>query len=50
MLIVLGVLTLLVPFSGLPMTFRHFLTIIFGLCVLGIGLSLRSAREQNLIQ
>jgi len=45
MLIVLGVLVILVPFSGLPMSFRHLLSIIFGACVLGIGLSLRVHRE-----
>lgn len=41
-LILLGVLILIVPFSGLPVSFRSLLTLIFGACVLGIGLSLRA--------
>ena len=41
-LIVLGILTILVPFSGFPIAFRSLLTIIFGLCVLGIALSIRT--------
>lgn len=41
MLIVLGVLTILTPFSGLPVAIRTLLTVIFGACVVGIGLSLR---------
>jgi hypothetical protein len=46
-LILLGVLILIVPFSGLPISFRSLLTIIFGACVLGIGLSLRAHDVQN---
>lgn len=30
------------PFSGLPIAVRSFLLVIFGVAVLGIGLSLRS--------
>ncbi len=45
MLILIGVLTILAPFSGLPVSFRTLLTIIFGACVLGIGLSLRVNKE-----
>ncbi len=41
-LILIGVLTILTPFSGLPISFRTLLTLIFGACVLGIGLSLRA--------
>ena len=41
-LILLGILIILTPFSGLPITIRTLLTIIFGACVLGVGLSLRS--------
>jgi len=43
-LILLGVLVILAPFSGLPITFRNLFAVIFGACVLGIGLSMR-ARE-----
>ena len=41
-LILLGILTILTPFSGLPMTLRTLLAVIFGVCVLGIGLSMRA--------
>ncbi len=41
-LILLGVFTILAPLSGFPMAFRNLLTIIFGACVLGIGLSMRT--------
>ena len=41
-LIVLGVLIILTPFSGLPISIRSFLMFIFGASVLGIALSLRS--------
>ena len=44
-LILLGVLVIFVPFSGLPMTVRSLLAIIFGACVLGIGLAMRIHRE-----
>ncbi len=40
-LIVLGVLTILTPFSGLPVAIRSFLAVIFGVCIAGIGISLR---------
>lgn len=42
-LILLGLLTILVPFSGLPISFRTLLTVIFGVSVIGIGLSLRTS-------
>ena len=45
MLILLGVLTILAPFSGLPIAFRTLLTVIFGAFVLGIGLLMRTHRE-----
>ncbi len=41
-LIVLGALTILAPLSGLPVSMRTLLTIIFGACVLGIGLTMRT--------
>jgi hypothetical protein len=44
-LILLGVLVILAPFSGLPASFRSLLAVIFGACVLGIGLSMRVNKE-----
>jgi len=41
-LILLGILVILVPFSGLPIAVRSFLSVIFGACVLGIGFALRA--------
>ena len=40
-LILLGVLVMLVPFSGLPITLRTILSVLFGAVVLGIGLLTR---------
>ena len=48
-LILLGVLVILAPFSGLPVAVRNLLAVIFGACVLGIGLSMR-AREAHAAQ
>jgi hypothetical protein len=44
-LILLGVLIILVPFSGLPVTVRSLLSVILGACILGIGLSMRARKE-----
>lgn len=41
-LIVLGVLVILIPVSGLSSASRSFLSIVLGAAVLGIGLSLRT--------
>lgn len=41
-LILLGVCIILTPFSGFPIALRSVLTLIFGACVLGIGLALRA--------
>jgi len=41
-LILLGILTILAPFSGLPVSFRNLLAVVFGACVLGIGFALRA--------
>ncbi len=41
MLILLGILTILTPFSGLPIAIRSTLLVIFGTGIFGIGLSLR---------
>ena len=40
-LILFGVLIILTPFSGFPVAFRSLLSIVFGMGVLAIGLSLR---------
>ena len=41
-LILLGILTVLVPFSGLPIALRTLLSVILGAAVAGISLSLRT--------
>lgn len=46
-IILLGFLTILAPFSGLPIGFRTLLQVIFGACVLGIGLALRAEEAKN---
>jgi len=43
--VLLGILIIITPFSGLPMAFRSFLAVIFGACILGIGLSMRTKKE-----
>lgn len=45
LLILIGVLIILVPFSGLPAAIRTLLAVIFGACVLGIGISMRARKE-----
>ncbi|MDB5244621.1 MAG: hypothetical protein JWN18_491 [Parcubacteria group bacterium] len=47
MLILLGVLTILSPFSGLPMAMRSFLTVVFGACVAIVGLTLRAHQART---
>ncbi len=46
-LILLGVLVILAPFSGLPIALRNLLAVIFGACVLGIGISLRTREARR---
>ena len=46
-LILLGILTILAPFSGLPIAFRDLLAAVFGACVAGIGLSIRARKAQS---
>lgn len=48
-LIILGVLTLLTPFSGLPGTFRTLLAVAFGAAVLGIGIAERSKEQRRML-
>lgn len=43
-LILLGILVMLVPFSGLPSSFRTFLALALGAGILAIGLSMRMER------
>ncbi|OGG59267.1 hypothetical protein A2765_06655 [Candidatus Kaiserbacteria bacterium RIFCSPHIGHO2_01_FULL_56_24] len=50
-LILLGILTILTPFSGLPVSARTFLAIFFGACVVSIGVALRADRvRQDVIE
>jgi hypothetical protein len=44
-LILIGILVIITPFSGLPMAFRSLLLFIFGVCTLIIGLSMRANKE-----
>ncbi len=41
-LILFGILIILVPFSGLPISLRTALTVLFGLVVCGMGISFRA--------
>lgn len=41
-LILFGILIILTPLSGLPIALRSLFTILFGICVLAIGFSLRA--------
>ena len=49
-LILIGILTILTPFSGLPGGLRTLLTVAFGVVVLGIALSLRSGEMQRPVE
>jgi len=44
-LILLGILVILAPFSGLPISARSLFSVIFGACVLGIGFYMRANKE-----
>jgi uncharacterized membrane protein YqgA involved in biofilm formation len=46
-IIVLGTLIILTPVSGLPITYRSFLTVLLGAAVLGIGLSMRTRKTAS---
>jgi hypothetical protein len=41
-LILLGIIVVLTPFSGLPIAFRSLINVVCGIAVLGIGLLLRT--------
>jgi hypothetical protein len=47
-LILLGILVILAPFSGLPTSIRSLLAVILGASVLGIGLTLRAHEAKNI--
>ncbi len=42
-LILLSILTILAPLSGLPVAVRSFIVILFGVCMLAISFSLRAS-------
>ncbi|MBI2025444.1 hypothetical protein HYT04_01495 [Candidatus Kaiserbacteria bacterium] len=44
-LMLIGILTIIVPFSGLPASARAFMTVVLGAIAFGIGLSLRTRSE-----
>lgn len=46
-LILLGILNVFVPFSGLPVSIRALFAVIVGACVFSIGLSFRSQEEAH---
>lgn len=46
-LILLGILIILAPFSGLPMALRSLLAVIFGTCVTAIGIAMRAHEMHN---
>jgi hypothetical protein len=48
-LILLGILIILAPFSGLPINIRTLLLVVFGAYTLGIGLSLRTQKPEALL-
>jgi uncharacterized membrane protein YwaF len=49
-LILLGILIILTPFSGLPIAIRSLFTVAFGVAILGIGLSLRTNEVHHHIE
>ena len=46
-LILLGILAVLVPFSGFPIAIRSLFAVILGACVAGIGLSMRAHEARS---
>lgn len=48
-LILLGVLVILAPFSGLPTSIRSLLAVIFGAAVMGIGFFLRTKEAERIM-
>lgn len=48
-LIVVGVLAILAPFSGLPVAIRTLLAVVLGCVVIGIGVAERSREQRRLV-
>lgn len=48
-MIIIGVITLLIPLSGLPIAPRSFLTLVSGASVLGIGLAMRRSAHTPVV-
>lgn len=48
-LIFLGILIVLTPFSGLPIGFRTFITVILGVCVSSIGFMIRAHEARSML-
>lgn len=48
-LILLGVLVILAPFSGLPAAIRSLLAVLFGAAVMGIGFFLRAKEAERVM-
>lgn len=47
LLILLGVLLFITPFSGLPSVFRTLLTVVFATLVMGIGFAIRLSEVRS---
>ena len=45
-LILVGVLVMLTPFSGMPISIRNLVLVVFGATILGIGLSVRTEKTR----
>ena len=43
-LILLGLLAIIIPFSGLPIAIRNFLAVVVGAIVFGMGISIRTPK------
>lgn len=49
LLIVIGVLAILAPFSGLPVSARSLIAVVLGAAVIGIGIAERSREQHRLV-
>ncbi|MBU6321435.1 MAG: hypothetical protein KGI78_04595 [Patescibacteria group bacterium] len=49
-LIIIGILAILAPFSGLPGTVRTLATVALGAAVVGIGVAERSREQRRLVE
>ncbi len=48
-LILIGILIILTPFSGLPIAFRTLIAVILGVCVSGIGFAIRAQEARDML-